>query len=99
MPAQGTPDYYAVSMLGTLLSQGQSSRLHKALIDEQQVAVAAGSFIQPMEDPGVNVAYAIANMGIDVLALENAIDLEIAKVQEESISDTEFQKLKKSIGK
>ena len=44
IPAQGTPDYYAVSMLGTLLSQGQSSRLYKALVDEEQKAVFVGNF-------------------------------------------------------
>jgi len=38
IPAQGTPDYYAVSMLGTLLSQGESSRLYRALVDDQQKA-------------------------------------------------------------
>ena len=44
IPAQGTPDYYAVSMLGTLLSQGQSSRLYRALVDEEQKAVFVGNF-------------------------------------------------------
>ncbi len=42
IPAQGTPDYYAVSMLSTLMSQGQSSRLYRALVDEQQKAVFFG---------------------------------------------------------
>lgn len=97
IPAQGTPDFYAVSMLGNLLSQGQSSRLYRALVDEQQKAVQAGSFPLPLEDPGANIAYAIANMGVNVTDLETAIDAEIKRVQTESITDKEFQKLKNQV--
>ena len=94
IPAQGTPDYYAVSMLGTLLSQGQSSRLHKALVDDEQKAVFVGNFPLGLEDPGVAIAFGIANMGVDVNAVEKSIDAQIALVQNELISDDEFQKLK-----
>lgn len=97
LPAQGTPDFYAVSMLAQLLSQGQSSRLYRALVDEQQKAVFAGSFPLPMEDPGVNIVYAIANMGVDSDALSDAVDAEINRVQNELISDKEFQKLKNQV--
>jgi predicted Zn-dependent peptidase len=94
IPAQGTPDYYAVSMLGTLLSQGQSSRLYKALVDEEQKAVFVGNFPLGLEDPGAAIAFGIANMGVDILEVEKSIDAQIEKVQNELISDIEFQKLK-----
>ena len=94
IPAQGTPDYYAVSMLGTLLSQGQSSRLYKALVDEEQKAVAVGNFPLGLEDPGAAITYGIANMGVDILAVEKSIDAQVDKVKNELISDEEFQKLK-----
>ncbi|MFT6336504.1 MAG: zinc protease [Saprospiraceae bacterium] len=94
IPAQGTPDYYAVSMLGTLLSQGQSSRLYKALVDEEQKAVFVGNFPLGLEDPGAAIAFGIANMGVDILEVEKSIDAQIEKVQNELITDTEFQKLK-----
>jgi len=97
MPAQGTPDFYAVDMLAKLLSQGQSSRLYRALVDEQQKAVFAGSFPLPAEDPGVNIIYTVANMGVDSDALSDAIDAEIAKVQNELIADKEFQKLRNQV--
>ncbi|MFK7981568.1 MAG: M16 family metallopeptidase [Saprospiraceae bacterium] len=97
LPAQGTPDFYAVSMLAKLLSTGQSSRLYRALVDEQQKAVTAGSFPLASEDPGVNIVFAIANMGVDAVALSDAIDAEIARTQNELISDKEFQKLKNQI--
>lgn len=97
IPAQGTPDFYAVSMLSTLLSQGESSRLNKALVDEQQKALFVGSFPFELEDPGVALAFAITNAGIAPDVVEAAMDAEIEKVQTEMISDKEFQKLKNQI--
>lgn len=96
-PAQGTPDSYAVSILSTLLSQGQSSRLNKALVDEQQKALFVGAFPFDLEDPGVSLAFAICNAGVDPSELEHAIDAEVHKIQNELISDKEFQKLKNQI--
>lgn len=97
IPAAGTPDYYAVSMLGTLLSQGESSRLQKALVDEQQKAVAVGNFPLDLEDPGVSIAYGICNMGTDVLDAEKSITAEIDRIKTETISDDEFQKLRNQV--
>ena len=97
IPAAGTPDYYAVSMLGTLLSQGESSRLHRALIDEQQKAVAVGNFPLDLEDPGVAIAYGICSMGTDVLDAEKSITAEIEKIKTEAIPDEEFQKLRNQV--
>lgn len=96
-PAQNTDDFYAVSMLSTLLSGGESSRLYRALVDEQQKALAAANVPLPTEDPGLTVAFGIANMGVDVQTLEDAMDAEIAKVQEELISEREFQKLRNQV--
>ncbi|HRX28528.1 MAG TPA: pitrilysin family protein [Saprospiraceae bacterium] len=97
IPAQGTPDYYAVSMLGTLLSQGNSSRFNKALIDEQQKAVYVGNYPLGLEDPGASLVFGICSMGVTVDQLEEAMDAEIQKIQTQLISDEEFQKLKNQV--
>jgi zinc protease len=97
IPAQGTDDYYAVSMLATLLSQGESSRLSKALVDEQQKALFVGSFPFALEDPGVSLAFGIANVGVDPADLEASIDAEIKRAQDELISEEEFQKLRNQV--
>lgn len=97
IPAQGTPDFYAVSMLSQLLSQGQSSRFYKSLVDEKQVAIQAGSFPFNLEDPGVTLAFGITNMGVEPDAVEAAMDEEIKKVQDELIGEKEFQKLKNQV--
>ncbi len=96
-PAQGTDDYYAVSMLNTLLSGGQSSRLNKAVVDDKQLAVAAGSFPFPLEDPGVALAFGIANFGVNPNDLMAAMDEVIERTQHELVSENEFQKLRNQV--
>ena len=97
IPALGTDDYYAVSMLSQLLSQGESSRLNRSVKDEQQKALAVGAFPFDLEDPGVTIAYGIANSGISPEDLEAAMEAEYDKVKNELISEEEFQKLRNQI--
>ena len=97
IPAQGTKDYYAVDMLSKILSSGESSRLYRALVDEQQKALFVGNFPLALEDPGISLSFGITNMGVDVYELEKSIDAEIKKVQDELISEKEFQKLRNQV--
>jgi zinc protease len=94
VPAQGTPDAYALEMLTNILASGQSSRLYKEVVDKQQKAVSAGSFPYFLEDPGLFVAYGIANAGIDASDLEKSIQAEIDKVKKNLISKNEFDKMR-----
>lgn len=97
MPAMGTPDYYALSMLTTLLSDGESSRFNKTIVDQQQKALYVGSFPIPLEDPGLFLVFGIVSMGIDPADLESSINEEIRKAQTIELTDREFEKLRNKI--
>jgi len=97
IPAQGTKDFYAVKMLGMVLSQGESSRMQKTIVDEQQKAVFAGSFPLELEDPGANICFGIANLGVEIADLEKSMDAVIGEVQTNLISELEFQKLQNQV--
>ena len=97
MPAQGTPDSYALSMLTTLLSDGQSSRMYKAIVDQQQKALQVMSFPFALEDPGLFLIFGLVTMGVEPADLEKAIEAEISKVKTAEISDAEFQKLRNKV--
>ncbi|MEE4197671.1 MAG: pitrilysin family protein [Bacteroidales bacterium] len=97
LPAMGSDDYYAVDMLATLLSRGESSRLYKTLVDEKQLALFAASFPLPFEDPSLALTYCIPNMNVDPAELEAAVNQEIEKVRNELISDKELEKVKNQI--
>ena len=96
--ARTDPDYYAISILNQLLSQGQSSRLNKALVDEKELAVQVGSFPASSQDPGLSIAFALARPGsTDLQPLEQAFEAEIDRLKNEPISDRELQKLRNQI--
>ena len=97
MPAQGTEDAYALDMLSTLLSGGQSSRMYKALVDDQKKALTVQAFPFSSEDPGLYLTFGLGNMGVDPNDLEAAMDAEIEKVKNELISEQEFQKIRNQV--
>jgi predicted Zn-dependent peptidase len=97
IPAQGTKDYYAVDMLSRILAGGESSRLYKALVDEQQKAVFVGNFPLALEDPGVAIAFGICNMGVDPADLEKGMNEEMVKTMNELITEKEFEKLRNQV--
>jgi predicted Zn-dependent peptidase len=93
MPAMGDPDSYALQMLQTLLSGGQSSRLYKELVDNKQLALESGAIPLGLEDAGIFLIYGIANTEVNLEDLEAAMDEEIKKVKESGLTEREFQKL------
>lgn len=94
MPAQGTKDYYALSMLTTLLSGGESSRLTKRLVDKEKIALAVQSIPFDLEDPSLFLLFGIANFGKSPKDIEASIQEEIEKVKTGTIADNELTKIR-----
>ena len=97
IPGQGTEEFYAVDMLNRVLSGGESSRLNRSVVEEKQLALFAGAFSFPLEDPGVTLAFAMANMGVEPGQVEEAMNAEIERAKNDMISERELQKLKNQI--
>ncbi len=97
IPAQGTTDYYAVDMLNQILSSGASSRLNRAVVEEKQLALFCGAFSFGLEDPGLTMAFSLANMGVAPEEVEAAMNEEIERMKTQLISDEELQKLRNQI--
>ena len=93
MPPQGTDDAYALEMLNTVLSGGQSSRFYKTLVDDKQLGLAVQAFPYSLELGGLFITLGIANMGVELSALIAGIDEEVQKVRNELITEREFQKV------
>ena len=43
VPQSGSEDYYALDLLNSILSEGESSRLYNSIVDNQQHALEVGS--------------------------------------------------------
>tara|TARA_A100000171_G_C2118696_1_gene139438 strand:- start:252 stop:1619 length:1368 start_codon:yes stop_codon:yes gene_type:complete len=97
MPAQGTEDYYALQMLTTLLSGGQSSRFQKEIVDNKGMALAVQSIPLGLESGGLFINFAIPNQGVAIEDLEAEVDAMIEQTKNELIPEREFQKVKNQV--
>lgn len=93
-PETKNDDYYALSMLSSILGSGQSSRLYAEVVDKKQLVTGIFTSFGNNFDPGLFSVAAIANRDVDELDLENAIYTEIEKIKSEGITETELQKIK-----
>ncbi len=90
-------EYHTVDMLSDILSRGNSSRLYKNLIKDKQLFSDINAYVMGDFDKGLFVISGKVNDGVSIADAEAGIDAEIAKVQNELISETELQKCKNKI--
>jgi len=93
LPKRTDADSYALSMLSTYLTGGNSSLMTKELVDKQQKALALAAIPLELEDGGIFIMYGITNMGVEPKDLETEVDKLIKQVQDQGISDEDFTKL------
>ncbi len=92
-PKQTDKDAYVLDYISTILTGGNSSRMHKSMVEDKKMALQVLAFTDSQEDYGTYImgALPLGDVGLDKLQAE--MDAEIAKLQNELISEREFQKL------
>lgn len=93
-PEAKNVDYFALNILSSILSSGNSSRLYSSLVDQKQVATQVYTDFGDSFDPSLFNVYAVANKDVKESDLEQAIYTEIEKIKKEGISEKELQKIK-----
>jgi len=94
VPQTNSEEYYALSLLESILSSGKTSRLYSSLIDENQLAIDLGTDYSYAFDPYLFTVYAICSKGVSPESVEIAILKEIDKIIKEGITLDELQKVK-----
>ena len=87
-------DYYALDILSSILTQGNSSRLYTALVDKQQLATSVFANYGASFDPSLFKFYISSNKGKSLDDIEKTVYAEIEKIAKEGISENELQKIK-----
>ena len=87
-------DYYALSILSSILSNGNSSRLYSAIVDKKQLATAVFTDYSESFDPNLFQFYLQSAKDVKDEDLENAVYAEIEKVKKEGVTTQELQKIK-----
>lgn len=87
-------DAYAMELLMTILTRGESSRMYRAIVDDQQLAVQVAGSSQLREYAGMTFLIGVAAPGKGLEAVETAIDEQLAEVVKNGVTDAELQKAK-----
>jgi predicted Zn-dependent peptidase len=96
IPPAMTPDEDALSVLGTVLGGGRSSRLYEQVVRQKQLASNVSAFAAVNRGPGLFRFNAMAAPGKSVAEVETAIDQEIERVKTGPIADWEMEKARTS---
>ena len=94
VPQTSSEDYYALSLLESILSSGNTSRLYSALVDERQLAVWISTDYSHAFDPYIFSIFGVCSKGVSPSLLENSIITELEKIIKDGVKAEELQKVK-----
>ncbi|HYH99830.1 pitrilysin family protein [Hyalangium sp.] len=88
------PDLPALELLLNILADGDSSRLHRRLVEEERVAIRASSVFNTTFDPSLVWFMVDLPPGGDVERAEKVLGEELEKVRAQGVTDAELRKAK-----
>jgi zinc protease len=93
MPSVKTRDSKVLDMISTYLSDGNSSKLYRKMVDEKKMALQVGAFNVSQEDYGMYLIFGLPLGETSLESIITEIDEEVVKIQEDLISEKDYQKL------
>ena len=92
-PSMVTREARVLDMISTYLSDGNSSKLYKKLVDKKKMSLQVAAFNMSQEDYGTYVILTLPLGDNSLEALTREIDEEVEKIQNNLISEKDYQKL------
>src|SRR5256885_3743126 len=96
-PALRDIHHRPLTMLSEALFAGRSSRCHRALIQEAEIATELRGWVGTFRDPGLFEIYATARPGKTSAEIIAALDREIGRVLAEPVTEAELDKVKAKV--
>jgi predicted Zn-dependent peptidase len=93
-PSVSSPDVFVLDVIASILSEGESSRLHQALVYERQIALEAGCSFQTHVDPSLFVCSVQMKPGRTAGEGQAALDSVLATFAREGPEPRELEKAK-----
>jgi len=93
-PPHEHEDTPALQLLNSVLVDGESSRLHKRLVKDEEAAFGVFGFYDSRLGPSLFRLIGASNAGVDIGVVEELIQEEVVKVQAEGITEEELEKVK-----
>jgi zinc protease len=87
---------YALQVLAEVFGGGATSQLYRSLVIDRALGVSAGAYYAPTAlDLSTFRVYASPRPGVDLAAIEAAVDEEIARLLKEGVSEHEVERAKR----
>lgn len=97
IPPASHEDMAAIEVLDGILSTGESSRLHRAVVYEQRLASQASSFPDVRSQQGNLVVYAIMSESVSSDAGLAALRAEVARLRDAPVTAAELEEAKNEL--
>lgn len=91
-PAVRDPAAPALNLLLSVLGEGDSSRLHRELVETQKLAISVAATWNESLDPGLAWFMMALSEGGDPAVLERAFDAQLARVVAEGVTAAELRR-------
>jgi zinc protease len=92
IPPADHEDVFALSILSSIFSEGESSRLHVRLVKEEKIAPVVISALNTRVGPGLFFFGSLPNQGSGVEEIEAILQEEIELLQAEGVTPRELEK-------
>lgn len=97
IPGSAHPDMAALAVMDAILTAGESSRLHRSLVYDKQLATQVSGDLGDIEEGGYYAPYVIVASGKPVEAAEAALTAEIERMRSEPVSAAELAEAKNEL--
>jgi zinc protease len=84
----------ALDLLMSILGNGESSRINRALVREAKAAVQAGAASQNSRESGLVIVYGIANQGVPAARVDSLLAATVEAVRNDTVTTEELVKAK-----
>jgi zinc protease len=93
IPAGNTADWYALDVLGHVLSSGVSSRLYQSFVKGKELALSVYADAGERRGPSLFWLSVMVRPGTDLPELEKLLGDELVRLQNEPVADWELKKV------
>ena len=93
-PAANDPQGPAINLLMSVLAEGNSSRLHRQLVEEKHLAIEVGGYFAEGFDPGLTWLQLTLPQGAKVAEVEKVLDAALDQVVAQGVTDAELTRAK-----
>jgi zinc protease len=96
-PSASDKDALPLEILQLVISQGESSRMHREIVRKRSIAVMAGGMNQSLKRAGMSLFFAIFTPNVPQRRVEEAVVAQIDAVRTTGITEAEMEKVKNTV--